>query len=520
MYGGQRYGKAAWMLLGLASIAVLSAGPINAQQPAAAPHPGPVAVFGEPVAVPDSTPPSLLLPASDASDRALPINLPTALQLAGVWPLDIAVASERIRVAAAQLQRARVLWLPTIYLGTDYFRHDGQLQDVAGNVLGTSKSSFMVGAGPSAVFAVCDAIFTPLAARQTLQARQAALQTAANDSLLSVAEAYFTVQQARGVLAGAEDAARRAEDVLKKTKNLVSSGLVTPAEVSRAKTELSSRRQDVQTARERWRLSSADLTHVLRLDSAALVEPLEPPHLLLTLVSPETSVDELIPLALLNRPELAGERALIQASLERLRQERLRPLIPSLFLRGASTPVVGTLAGGYFGGGTNSTLSNFAARGDFDIQVLWTFENLGFGNLARVKERRAENQLAVLHQFSVQDQVKKEVVQAHAQARSAAARLAEAEEEVKDAVLSADQNLAGLVDTKGPAKQLTVLIRPQEVVQSVQALSKAYTDYYSAVADYDRAQFRLYRALGRPAQALTCEPAALPTHPAMPRLQE
>src|SRR5439155_3039852 len=71
--------------------------------------------------------------------KPLPINLPTALQLAGVRPLDIALAGQRVQVAAAQLQRARVLWLPTVYLGIDYFRHDGQLQDVVGNVFGTSN---------------------------------------------------------------------------------------------------------------------------------------------------------------------------------------------------------------------------------------------------------------------------------------------------------------------------------------------------------------------------------------------
>src|SRR5207244_8278119 len=127
--------------------------------------------------------------------------LPTALQLAGIRPIDIALASERIRLEAAALERAQVLWLPTVYLGVDYFRHDGQIQNVEGNVFGTSKSAFMVGAGPSAVFAITDALFAPLAARQDLRARDAALQAARNDSLLAVAEAYVNVQQARGEFA-------------------------------------------------------------------------------------------------------------------------------------------------------------------------------------------------------------------------------------------------------------------------------------------------------------------------------
>src|SRR5262245_24659593 len=64
-------------------------------------------------------------PLPEEVDKPLPINLPTALQLAGAQPLDIALAAQRINFAAAQLERAQVLWLPTLYLGGDYFRHDG-----------------------------------------------------------------------------------------------------------------------------------------------------------------------------------------------------------------------------------------------------------------------------------------------------------------------------------------------------------------------------------------------------------
>lgn len=452
-------------------------------------------------------------PAVAPGDRPLPINLPTAFQLAGARPLDIALASERIRVASAQLERARVLWLPTLQMGTDYFRHDGKIQDVAGNVFGTSKSSFMIGAAPIAVFAVSDAIFGPLAARQDLQARQALLQAAQNDSLLTVAEAYFNVQQARGELAGAEDAARRAEDLVRRTQALAE-GLVPAVEVVRARTEAARRRQAVHTARERWRTSSAELARVLRLDSAAVLEPLEPPHLRVTVVPLDRPIDELVPIGLLNRPELAAHQALIRATLERLRQERLRPLIPSVLLRGAATNPAGTLAGGYFGGGINSNLSNFGARGDFDVQVLWELQNLGLGNRARVHERRAENQAALVELLRAQDRVAAEVVQAHAQAEAAAARLTDAEDEVKNAIESANQNLKGLGQTKNAGNVLVLVIRPQEVVASVQALAQAYNDYYGAVGDYDRAQFRLYRAMGQPAQAVTCGNLATPPPPA------
>ncbi len=450
---------------------------------------------------PETAPPPSLLP--PISDKLYPINLPTALQLANVQPLDIALASERIRVAAAQLGRARVLWLPTLLMGGDYYRHDGQLQDVVGNIISTNKSTVMVGAGPSMVFAVSDALFAPLAARQNVRAREASLQTAQNDSLLAVAEAYFFIQQARGELAGALDVVRRAQELAQKTEHLAP-GLVPPVEAVRANVELALRRQVVETTKERWRIASAELVRLLRLDPSILLQPQEPPDLQVTLISLDTAVDDLIPLALTNRPELASQQNLVQAALQQLRQERLRPLVPSVLLRGTSTIPPSGLAGAYFGGGRNDNIGKFSARGDFDVQVLWELQNLGFGNWARMKERRAEHQLAILEAFRLQDRVAAEVVQAHAQIMAAAERLKEAKVELENAVDSVAKNFEGLSQTRRLGGNVILLvIRPQEVVAAIQALAQAYSDFFSAVGDYDRAQFRLYRALGQPAQALS-----------------
>ncbi|HMF13303.1 MAG TPA: TolC family protein [Gemmataceae bacterium] len=438
---------------------------------------------------------------ADPADKPLPIDLASALQLANARAIDVAVAAERIRLAAAQYDRAHVAWLPTIQLGIDYFRHDGRIQDVQGNIIDTSKSSFMLGAAPNAVFALSDAIFAPLAARQVVQAREAELQASTNDTALSVAEAYFNVQQARGELAGAIDAVRRSEELVLRTTELARD-LAPPVEATRARAELARRKQAVQAARERWRVASAELTRILRLDPAAVVEPVEPPNLQVTLVALDKPVDDLIATGLTNRPELTSQQALVRAALQQLRQERVRPLVPSILVRGAATNPAGTLAGGYFGGGINDEVSRFGARGDYDVQVLWQLENLGFGNSARVKERRAEHQLAVLESLRLQDRVAAEVKQASDQVQSAAARVKEAESGLKDAVESVNQNFEGLKQTKRVGNLLVLVIRPQEVAAAVQALALAYGDYYGAIGDFNRAEFRLYRAMGQPAQAI------------------
>jgi outer membrane protein TolC len=222
-------------------------------------------------------------------------------------------------------------------------------------------------------------------------------------------------------------------------------------------------------------------------------------------------VDDLIPIALTSRPELASQQAQVQATLVLLRQEKLRPLIPSILLRGFSTPVTGTLAGGVFAGGPNDKIgSNTGLRGDLDLQVLWQLDNLGFGNRARIHQRGAENRLAVIELFRIQDRVAAEVAQAYAQVQSAFRRADVAERGLRSALASADKNLAALGQTKQAGGMVQTLVRPQEAVAAVQALGQAYIDYYGAIADYDRAQFRLYRALGHPAQALAGEGAECP----------
>src|SRR5207253_3176449 len=289
------------------------------------------------------------------------------------------------------------------------------------------------------------------------------LRTAGNDSYLAVAEAYFNVQQSQGELAGALDAARRAQNLLAITERLAKPGvqIIQPVEVVRARTERARRRQAVHTARERWRLASADLVRLLRLEAGSVIQPIEPPHLRVTLVGLEKPVDDLIPIALTSRPELAAQQALVQATLARLRQERIRPLVPSVLLRGASTNPAGTLAAGTFGGGLNDTVSRFGSRSDFDVQVLWELQNLGFGNRARVAERRADHQLSLLELFRIQDRVAAEVTQAYAQAESAAARVKEAESEVRDAVDSVEKNVAGMRQTREGDNALGFFNRPQ-----------------------------------------------------------
>jgi outer membrane protein TolC len=482
------------------------------------------AVWAAGVGVLAAQPPSP--PAARLGERPLPISLTTAFRLADARALDIALAAQRVRAAAAALDRAELLWLPNLVVGSDYTRHDGQIQDIRGNVFGTSRSAVFLGAGPNLNVAVADALFAPLAARQVVRSRQADVQATANDTLLAVAEAYFNVQQARGELSGAEDNVRAAEDLVRRAESLAQ-GLAPPVEANRARAELARRRETVASLRERWLTASAELARILRLDPAARVEPVEPPSLQVTLIDPATTVDDLIALGLSSRPELASRQALVRATLAQLRQEKLRPLVPSVLLRGISTSNPG-LGGGAFGGGTNSFVGNFSARSDWDVQLVWELQNLGLGNRARVRERQAEYEAALIEVFRIQDRVAAEVAQAVAQVESARARQGDAAAGLREAQDTLAKSIEGMSQTRRVGEVSILIIRPSEAVQALQSLAQAYADYYAAIADYNRAQFRLYRALGQPAQclaglvpyapapvgAMPDEPKPLPANPA------
>ena len=189
--------------------------------------------------------------------------------------------------------------------------------------------------------------------------------------------------------------------------------------------------------------------------------------------------------------------------------------MPSILLSGTSTPMPGTLAAGVFGGGSNSSIGNGGLRGDLDLQILWQFDNLGLEATAAASTKAARRRIIRPNWscFACRTCIAAEVIQARAEAQAADVRVTMAEKEVRVAIDSVDKNLAAFAQTRRVGNGVQMPVRPAEVVLAVQALAQAYVDYYGAVADVNRAQFHLYRALGKPAQCLV-QTAAPPLHTA------
>ena len=143
-------------------------------------------------------------------------------------------------------------------------------------------------------------------------------------------------------------------------------------------------------------------------------------------------------------------------------------------------------------------------RFDVELAAVWQLQNGGLGNVGLIRQRRAEQDLAAVDLKRTVFRVRSEVAQAVARLQTARVRVVATEAGVRRALESADQYFIGLRETTRPAGELLrLIVRPQEVVQAIEALNSAYQQYSGAVNEYNIAQFDLFRALGQPAQWVT-----------------
>jgi outer membrane protein TolC len=435
-----------------------------------------------------------------------PIDLAGAIRLAGARDLDIAIARQLVCRSVADLQHARALWLPSLFLGPTWYRLDGKVQTITGQVIETNRSSLFIGglaASPNtypaappgsgfppptgliSVLRFSDAIFIPRAARRDLAASQADVRAATNNAMLAACEDYLDLLLASGLLALEREAAENARALAEITGAYARSGEGLEADHQRILTEQDRRNGSVEDAVGRLEVASTKLVQLLVLDPNKVLAPVEPAEVIFRLLGEETPLDEMIIQGLHQRPELASSQELVLATLMRLKQARLRPLIPSLAF---------SYAGGGFGGGQNAFFGNFGARGDATVSLYWELQNLGFSDLAIARRSLAENRAAALRLVKVENQVAADVAAAYKTRLAAARRMAQAAPEVTKALESLRLNMLNIRRGAG----LPGATRPIEVLQPIQALAQARTDYLLAVLDYNRSQFRLYHAIGWP----------------------
>ncbi len=438
-----------------------------------------------------------------------PIDLGTALRLAGADNPELLLARERVTEAAALRQLAAAQWLPNLNLGTNYNLHRGALQPSNGQILTVNRDAVYVGLGASAVgtgtvavpglnynLHLGEAYFLALQTRQLVVGRQFAAQAAENDVLLRVCLGYTDLLRAEGRRAIAARNREEAAEVVRLTEAYARAGQGRKADADRATVELRRRDADLTQSEADALTATARLARLLNLDPSTRLRPIDGWVVPAPVVPDPIPLAELVAIAAMQRPELGERRADIQRSIYALSSAKLLPFTP--------TVVLGFSAGGFGGGsdlsrdqGTGPRFATLDGRADFDVIVFWTLRNLGVGNVAITREAESVVRQTRLRELEMLNRVRAEVAEAHARTRARFVQLDSAEAAVKAGTEAFTQDLARIRGQQG---------LPIELVDSLRLLGQARYDYLDTVLDYNRAQFQLYVALGQPPAAALARP--------------
>ena len=407
-----------------------------------------------------------------------PIDLPTALKLAGVQNLDVQIARERLREAEAQRDTAIYNFFPWVTPGVGYRRHDGRIQDVTGNLFDTSKQQLTPGVNIEARLDLGDAWFKSLAAKQLAKAADHAVAAQQQDSTAAAALGYFDLVKARAVGDVAAEATRVASAYADQLQQGVALGLIFKGDALRARGQAERNQLALQQAREQQRVAAARLAQILRLDPAVNLTPADSELLPLTLTATNTALDSLVAKALGTRSELKQGAALANAAAKQHDAVTIGPLIPSL---GAQA------FGGGLGGGRNNDLDNFGGSTSMALTLGWRFGPGGIFDTAR--ERTADSRLraTALANAKLSDDIIREVVEAHTRVHSLRDQLTT----LQRALATAEE--AFRLTRERKERGIGVVL---ENIFAEQELTRARSDFVAAVAEFNKAQYGLRRAVG------------------------
>jgi outer membrane protein TolC len=434
-----------------------------------------------------------------------PVDLCSALRLAGVENPQVLLARQRVVEAVAEEQFAAVQILPNLNAGFNYNSHDGALQRSDGSILRVDRSALYAGLGANAVGAgtvnvpglqlagnVSEGIFLYLRQKQVTVQRQFGSVAVRNQVFLDVARAYCELLRAECAVKLAEQNVEQAAEVARITGEFAKAGQGRQSDADRAEAELEQRRADLAALEGDLLIASARLAELLNLDPSCRLHATDGWVVPAPLVPDPVPLCDLIAIALLQRPELGERRAAIREAILALSGARILPFSPNVIL-GFST---GTFGGGsdLVAAGTPGTVlgprfGNFGGRADFDAVVYWSLRNLGVGNVALIDLARSRVRIEELRQLIVLDRVRTEVAEAYARTHARFAQIGSAQRALRVALRAFEEDVKRVRNRQG---------LPIELMDSLRLVVRSRTDYLNALIDYNEAQFELYVALGQP----------------------
>ena len=199
----------------------------------------------------------------------------------------------------------------------------------------------------------------------------------------------------------------------------------------------------------------------------------------LGLIETNAAITPLVSAALGSRPELKENRASLAAARDAKDGVVYGSLIPTA---GAQVFLGG------LGGDSDAGPSRFGEQEDYFVGLSWRIGPGGLFDFNRTKIAESRVKVAELSISKVQDSISKQVVDGLLRVQSLREQIGFA----KQALITAEQGLQ-LAQMRREFAVGVVL----ENIQAEQDLTRARFDYLRAIADYNKAQYALSRALGK-----------------------
>jgi outer membrane protein TolC len=416
---------------------------------------------------------------SNAPEKTVLIDLPSALRLAGARNLDVQLAREKVAEAYAAQESAIERFFPWVAPGITYRRHDNLIQNTEGVIEDVHKQSYSPGAAIAAQTDLGDAIFKSLEAHQLTKAARNGFDAQRQETALAAARGYFDLAAAHETVAVAREALRVSTDYAAEIDRAVEAGIAFKGDALRVKVQKQRDELALRRAEENVRLASAKLVQILHLHPIVELIPRDASVVPLSIVSAKESLDDLVSQALAARPETQQSAALLSAAQHAKNGSIYGPLIPS---------VGGQAFFGGVGGGMNGETGHFGESEDYVALLNWRVGPGGLFDFGNIHAQQARLRSAAFAADKMIDQVANEVVTSHTRLRSLTDQIATAKQSLS--------NAAEALRLGQERKEFGVGV-VLETIQAQQDLARARNDYLNLVTDYNKTQYALLRALGR-----------------------
>jgi outer membrane protein TolC len=394
------------------------------------------------------------------------IDLVTTLRLAGAQNIAVQVLKERLEAATADVDAATARFLPELAVGVGYVRHDGRFQETRGDVFDVSRSSLGAGPGVRLNLDPTEAHFERLRAKQLRDAAQHAGERTRAEATVQSASLYLDLLKAQGNIEVARDSVVHSQAQVRLNEEMVDLRAELRVNLARARAGLARDEERLLRARNELQKASVELAVWLRLPPTTLLVPADERIEPTEIVSPGTSLDDLLEQALSSRPDLHELQAFQSAEREAIEGARWGPWTPS----------IDVFAGyGAFGGGPGSFFGDFGDRSDYGAGLTWTFQGLGFGDAARLRRAKADERAASLRLEGLKEIITGQVIRTRDQAANLRSRMSAARSRVEAAREALD-----LIRSRfqaGDAIQFEVLDASREMAESRAELIEAITSF-------------------------------------------